>query len=123
MGSRGSGSGKSAGGANLIDDHKLHKIDFNGGYVKYILYPEAQGNNIYIDELHTDLDKRGQGIGTNMLNSIKKTADRTNSTIELLASPFDKGMSTDSLVKWYEKRGFKHLGANRMKYTPKSKRK
>ena len=120
MGGRGSGGDRNS-HLSIINDHKMHRIDYADGFLKYVTYPEE--NNLFIDELHVKREARNKGVGTQMLEDIKKVAKNVGMTVELTALPFDKSsMSVDELIRWYEKRGFVHQGANRMLYTPKRRK-
>lgn len=65
-------------------------------------------------------ERRGQGYGSFLLDSILKDADAEQSAIVLEASPSD-GLTLAQLQTWYERRGFVREGAtNVMRREPRS---
>jgi len=68
------------------------------------------GDGVYIDLISTAGAQRGQGHGTQAMNTLMKIADRHS--IDLFLSPEalgqgrDGALSQQALEKWYKRQGF-----------------
>lgn len=62
---------------------------------------------IYLDVVNVPQEQRGKGIGTNVLNDLKKVSDETGRPIYLVPTDLSKDNSQPNLPQFYEKNGFK----------------
>lgn len=79
---------------------------------------------IYLRNLHVDKKYRGIGLASKTVELLKKLADKHGVQIELDAgSDDDSGLTTDQLIKWYQRHGFKpepFLDPGNLIYSPKT---
>ena len=97
-----------------------YNIDVPGGNLRYsVYYKDGVPDYIYLHGVGVTPDKQGQGIGTNLLQKLIAIADKNNLPIELQVAPIlNKPMTSDDLIKWYEKNGFVYQYAGGMIYYP-----
>lgn len=113
------GRGATSGTNSLPPVGEKTNISVENGRLTYYVTDVFSEPSIYVESLIVKKSDRGTGVGTSLLNKVKDLADKNSIPVVLDAYPVNSTMSIDQLVKWYENRGFEHLGANQMKYTPK----
>lgn len=68
---------------------------------------EIEGDEyLLIERLWVPSDKRGSGVGSDLINDAKLEADDLGLRLRVAALPFDSDMDIETLVRWYEDRGF-----------------
>lgn len=69
-------------------------------------------------------EKRGEGVGTELLNELTADADKECKTLLLEPRPYvDSGMTKRSLINYYKRFGFEYKGKDDyMERKPKSKK-
>jgi ribosomal protein S18 acetylase RimI-like enzyme len=83
---------------------------------------QPKGDNLSLTAVYVGKEKRGKGIGTKVLESVKKQADRLGKKIVLDATnELDSETDLERLGNFYEKNGFKKIGENKYEYEPKAK--
>lgn len=102
-----------------VAESEKHKISVDGGHLVYLII----NNKIILQHIEVDSDKRGSGVGTELLDKIKKISDDSGMPIKLFAMPIkDNEMSQEDLIDWYEDRGFEYKGEgmrNELIYLPR----
>jgi predicted GNAT family acetyltransferase len=80
---------------------------------------QPKGNDLSLTAVYVGTENRGKGIGTKVLESVKKQADRLGKKIVLNATnELDNATDLDRLGKFYEKNGFVKVGENQYEYNP-----
>ena len=80
---------------------------------------QPKGNDLSLTAVYVGAENRGKGIGTKVLESVKKQADRLGKKIVLNATnELDNATDLDRLGKFYEKNGFVKVGENQYEYNP-----
>jgi len=79
----------------------------------------TEGDNIVLESIRTDEEKRGQGSAKNALDKIVEVADVQGKTIELKVVPETETTTQEGLTKLYEDAGFIKEG-NKMVREPKT---
>jgi GNAT superfamily N-acetyltransferase len=83
-----------------------------------------KGNDLSLTAVYVGKDKRGKGIGSKVLESVKKQADKLGKKVVLDATnELDAETDLERLGKFYEKNGFEKVGENKYEYNPKEKAK
>jgi GNAT superfamily N-acetyltransferase len=83
-----------------------------------------KGNDLSLTAIYVGKDKRGKGIGSKVLESVKKQADKLGKKVVLDATnELDAETDLERLGKFYEKNGFEKVGENKYEYNPKEKAK
>ena len=104
--------------ASDISSYEKHRIDTNGGHLVYLV----KDDKIVLYHIEVDTDQRGSGVGSYLLDKLKKVSDDSGMPIELFAIPIkDSQMDVEELIKWYEDRGFQYAGEgmrNELVYLP-----
>ena len=78
-----------------------------------------KGNDLSLTAVYVGKEKRGKGIGTKVLETVKSEADRTGKKIILDATnELDSETDLERLSIFYEKNGFKKVGENKFEYNP-----
>jgi GNAT superfamily N-acetyltransferase len=78
-----------------------------------------KGDDLSLTSVYVGKEKRGKGIGTKVLETVKSEADRTGKKVVLDATN-QLGTETDleRLSNFYEKNGFTKVGDNKFEYNP-----
>jgi len=76
---------------------------YDDGIVKAIITIRVNGDSVWLTDFYVDPFFQGQGIGTNVLNTIVQRYKG----FTIHANPLDKNVRT---VKYYENYGFKYTG-------------
>ena len=89
-------------------------------------HPEAsvlitpKGDDLLLTALYVGKEKRGKGIGSGVLESVKAEADKLGKKIVLDATnELDSETDLERLGNFYERNGFEKVGENKFEYTPK----
>lgn len=89
-------------------------------------HPEAsvlilpKGDDLLLTALYVGKEKRGKGIGSGVLESVKAEADKLGKKVVLDATnELDSETDLERLGNFYEKNGFVKVGENKFEYTPK----
>lgn len=89
-------------------------------------HPEAsvlvlpKGNDLSLTALYVGKEKRGKGIGSGVLESVKAEADKLGKKVVLDATnELDNDTDLERLGEFYERNGFVKVGENKFEYTPK----
>jgi len=78
-----------------------------------------KGEDLSLTAVYVGKEKRGKGIGTKVLETVKSEADRTGKKIILDATnELDSETDLERLSIFYEKNGFKKVGENKFEYNP-----
>jgi ribosomal protein S18 acetylase RimI-like enzyme len=78
-----------------------------------------KGNDLSLTAVYVGKEKRGKGIGTKVLETVKSEANRTGKKIVLDATnELDSETDLERLSTFYEKNGFKKVGENKFEYSP-----
>jgi hypothetical protein len=78
-----------------------------------------KGNDLSLTAVYVGKEKRGKGIGTKVLETVKSEANRTGKKIVLDATnELDSETDLERLSIFYEKNGFKKVGENKFEYNP-----
>jgi hypothetical protein len=80
---------------------------------------KSEGDNIVLESIRTDEDKKGQGSARNALDKITEVADAQVKTIELKVVPETDSTTEEGLISLYESVGFVKDG-NKMVREPKT---
>jgi len=79
-----------------------------------------KGNDLNLTAVYVGKEKRGQGIGSKVLESVKKQAEKLGKKVVLDATnELDEDTDLERLGKFYEKNGFEKVGENKFEYNPK----
>ena len=82
-----------------------------------LLTPE--GEDLSLTAVYVGKENRGKGIGTKVLESVKKQADKLGKKIVLDATTgLDEETDLGRLESFYEKNGFTKVGDNKFEYNP-----
>lgn len=89
-------------------------------------HPEAsvlvlpKGDDLSLTALYVGKEKRGKGIGSGVLESVKAEADKLGKKVVLDATnELDSETDLERLGNFYERNGFEKVGKNKFEYTPK----
>jgi len=63
-------------------------------------------SDIHLEQITTFTGRRGEGVGSRILQEITKMADESGATVSVEALSKDGPMSTSQLVDWYRRHGF-----------------
>ena len=78
-----------------------------------------KGNDLSLNAVYVGKEKRGKGIGTKVLETVKSEANRTGKKIVLDATnELDSETDLERLSIFYEKNGFKKVSENKFEYNP-----
>ena len=78
-----------------------------------------KGDDLSLTSVYVGKEKRGKGIGTKVLETVKSEADRTGKKIVLDATnELDTETDLERLSNFYEKNGFTKVGDNKFEYNP-----
>jgi GNAT superfamily N-acetyltransferase len=81
----------------------------------------SKGDDLSLTAVYVDKKKRGKGIGSKVLESVKKQADKLGKKIVLDATnELDEETDLNRLGAFYEKNGFTKVGENKFEYNPKT---
>lgn len=78
--------------------------------------------HLWISSIYTDVDNRGQGKATKVMQDICNIADKYQVPIAMGVSPFGKSdnkLNKSQLIKWYKTFSFKNIGFGDMERLPK----
>ena len=79
-----------------------------------------KGNDLNLTAVYIGKEKRGQGIGSKVLESVKRQADKLGKKVVLDATnELDEETDLERLGNFYEKNGFVKVGENKFEYNPK----
>lgn len=82
---------------------------------------QPKGDNLSLTAVYVGKEKRGKGIGSKVLASVKKEADRVGKKVVLDATnELDEKTDLVRLGKFYESNGFVKVGKNKYEYNPKN---
>ena len=103
----------------LNTDGYTHYLKSPDGYLAYSVMENP--DFIFVEDLEVVKDSRGQGIGTELLNRIKRLGDQYNLPVKLFAYPEIGTKTQDELIDWYLSRGFEPEDIRRdlLVYTPR----
>lgn len=78
-----------------------------------------KGDDLSLTAVYVGKEKRGKGIGTKVLETVKSEADRTGRKIVLDATnELDTETDLERLSNFYEKNGFTKVSENKFEYNP-----
>ena len=78
-----------------------------------------KGNDLNLTALYVGKENRGKGIGSKVLESVKKQADKVGKKVVLDATnELDEETDLERLGKFYEANGFTKVGDNKFEYNP-----
>jgi GNAT superfamily N-acetyltransferase len=78
-----------------------------------------KGNDLNLTALYVGKENRGKGIGSKVLESVKKQADKVGKKVVLDATKeLDEETDLERLGKFYEANGFTKVGDNKFEYNP-----
>jgi predicted GNAT family acetyltransferase len=81
-----------------------------------------KGNDLSLTAVFVPSERRNQGIGTKVLESVKKQADRVGKKVVLEATnELDSETDIERLGNFYERNGFTRTGENTFEYDPSKK--
>jgi ribosomal protein S18 acetylase RimI-like enzyme len=81
-----------------------------------------KGNDLSLTAVFVPSERRNQGIGTKVLESVKKQADRAGKKVVLEATnELDSETDIERLGNFYERNGFTKTGENTFEYDPSKK--
>lgn len=81
-----------------------------------------KGEDLSLAAVYVGKEKRGKGIGTKVLESAKRQADRLGKKIFVDATTeLDEETDLERLGKFYERNGFAKVGENKYEYSPQAK--
>lgn len=96
----------------------------NGKYISCVVYKDNvkvglfnmrhKGKKLILDQIDVLKKYRNMGIGSQMLEYIKKWA--IDHKIQCIRGDVMQSMDTDKLVRWYEKNGFS-IKNNKLQFT------
>jgi GNAT superfamily N-acetyltransferase len=79
-----------------------------------------KGEDLSLTAVFVKNEKRNKGVGTKVLESVKKQADKLGKKVVLDATTeFDEETDLERLGNFYERNGFEKIGENKFEYTPK----
>jgi GNAT superfamily N-acetyltransferase len=79
-----------------------------------------KGNDLNLTAVYVGKEKRGKGIGSKVLESVKRQADKLGKKVVLDATnELDEETNLEKLGNFYEKNGFVKVGENKFEYNPK----
>jgi len=79
-----------------------------------------KGEDLSLTAVFVKNEKRNKGIGTKVLESVKRQADRLGKKVVLDATTeLDEETDLERLGNFYERNGFEKIGENKYQYTPK----
>lgn len=82
---------------------------------------QPKGDDLSLTAVYVGKEKRGKGIGSKVLTSVKKEADRVGKKVVLDATnELDEETDLVRLGKFYESNGFVKVGENKYEYNPKN---
>ncbi len=80
---------------------------------------QPKGDDLVLTAVYVGKEKRGKGIGSKVLETVKSEADRLGKKVVLDATnELDSETNLERLGNFYEKNGFKKIGENKFEYTP-----
>jgi ribosomal protein S18 acetylase RimI-like enzyme len=83
---------------------------------------QPKGEDLSLTAIYVGKEKRGKGIGSKVLESVKKQANKLGKKVVLDATnELDSETDLERLGNFYEKNGFKKVGENKYEYDPKAK--
>ena len=83
---------------------------------------QPKGEDLSLTAIYVGKEKRGKGIGSKVLESVKKQANKLGKKVVLDATnELDEETDLERLGNFYEKNGFKKVGENKYEYDPKAK--
>ena len=83
---------------------------------------QPKGNDLSLTAVYVGKEKRGKGIGSKVLESVKKQADKLGKKVVLDATnELDSETDLEKLDNFYKKNGFLKVGENKYEYDPKAK--
>jgi ribosomal protein S18 acetylase RimI-like enzyme len=78
-----------------------------------------KGEDLSLTAVYVAKENRGKGIGTKVLESVKKQADKLGKKVVLDATTeLDEETDLGRLESFYDKNGFTKVGDNKFEYTP-----
>ena len=82
---------------------------------------QPKGDDLSLTAIYVGKEKRGKGIGSKALESVKKQADRLGKKVVVDATnELDSETDLKLLGVFYEKNGFTKVGENKYEYIPKA---
>jgi predicted GNAT family acetyltransferase len=83
---------------------------------------QPKGEDLSLTAVYVGKEKRGKGIGSKVLESVKKQADKLGKKVVLDATnELDSETDLEKLDNFYKKNGFLKIGKNKYEYDPKAK--
>lgn len=83
---------------------------------------QPKGEDLSLTAVYVGKEKRGKGIGSKVLESVKKQADRLGKKVVLDATnELDGKNDLERLGRFYERNGFTKVGENKYEYSPSKK--
>ena len=83
---------------------------------------QPKGEDLSLTAVYVGKEKRGKGIGSKVLESVKKQADKLGKKVVLDATnELDSETDLEKLDNFYKKNGFLKVGENKYEYDPKAK--
>jgi predicted GNAT family acetyltransferase len=83
---------------------------------------QPKGEDLSLTAVYVGKEKRGKGIGSKVLESVKKQADKLGKKVVLDATnELDSETDLEKLDNFYKKNGFLKIGENKYEYDPKAK--
>jgi len=82
---------------------------------------QPKGNDLSLTAIYVGKEKRGEGIGTKVLGSVKAQAKKAGKKVVLdVTNELDQETDLGRLGKFYERNGFKKTGETTYEYDPKN---
>jgi GNAT superfamily N-acetyltransferase len=79
-----------------------------------------KGEDLSLTAVFVKNEKRNKGVGTKVLESVKRQADKLGKKVVLDATTeLDEETDLERLGNFYERNGFEKIGENKYQYTPK----
>jgi GNAT superfamily N-acetyltransferase len=101
-----------------IAQQATNEISTENPDVSILLTPK--GDDLNLTAVYVGKEKRNKGIGTKVLESVKRQADKLGKKVVLDATnELDEETDLERLGKFYEKNGFVKVGENKFEYNPK----
>jgi GNAT superfamily N-acetyltransferase len=83
---------------------------------------QPKGEDLSLTAVYVGKEKRGKGIGSKVLESVRKQADKLGKKVVLDATnELDSKTDLERLGKFYERNGFTKVGENKYEYNPAKK--
>lgn len=95
--------------SNAHMDYVAGKIGWRV-YGRFRLVPHyVKSNEVALCEVHVPKEKRGQGIGSSLLDAVTYFCDMHKLKCTVFVEPYDSEMTLYQLKKWYRRFGFKSV--------------